>query len=255
MCGTVRRPGRVADEIGNHRQHDDGVHAARPVSRRRRPAAPPSLRLVSVGGEPLLAKDVAAFCAAFPASCVLQNAMAATETRTYAQYFVPRATAHDGSVPIGWPVFGKAVYILGPDGAPVGAGQPGEIAVRSRYLARGYINDPSLTADRFRPQPDGSVLFLTGDRGCFREDGSLTFHGRLDSMVKIRGFRVEPGAVEAALVRDSRVRQAAVVVRQPPEANRIWSLTSSQARSPATATSCWTMSPVASPRTRCPRHW
>jgi thioesterase domain-containing protein/acyl carrier protein len=176
--------------------------------------APPSLRLISVGGEPLLAKDVAAFWAAFPSSCVLQNAMASTETRTYAQYFVPRASPPDGPTPIGWPVFGKAVEVLGPDGAPVGAGQPGEIAVRSRYLAQGYVNSPSLTADRFLPQPDGSVLFLTGDRGCFRDDGCLTFHGRADSMVKIRGNRVELGAVEAALGGDSEVRQAAVVVRQ-----------------------------------------
>ncbi len=176
--------------------------------------APPSIRLVSVGGEPLLAKDVAAFCAAFPSTCVLQNAMASTETRTYAQYFVPRGTPQNGSVPIGWPVFAKDVEILGPDGSPVVTGQQGEIAVRSCYLARGYVNSPSLTADRFLTQPDGSVLFLTGDRGCIREDGCLTFLGRVDSMVKIRGYRVEPGTVEAALLHDSRVRQAAVVARQ-----------------------------------------
>lgn len=177
--------------------------------------APPRLRLISVGGEPMLAKDVAAFCAAFPSSCVLQNAMASTETRTYAQYFVPRAAPRGGSVPIGWPVFAKDVVVLGPNRVPVVAGQPGEIAVRSRYLAQGYVNSPSLTAERFLPQPDGSVLFLTGDRGSFRQDGCLMFHGRVDSLVKIRGYRVEPGAVEEALVRDSRVRQAAVVVREP----------------------------------------
>ncbi len=176
--------------------------------------APPRLRLISVGGEPLLAKDVEAFFAAFPPPCVLQNAMASTETRTCAQYFVPRAMPDHGSIPIGWPAYGKEIVVLDADRAPVAAGQPGEIAVRSRYLAEGYINSAALTAERFVPQPDGSVLFLTGDRGSFRDDGCLTFHGRIDALVKIRGYRVEPGAVEDALTRDSRVRQAAVIVRE-----------------------------------------
>ena len=175
---------------------------------------PRSLRLLSVGGEPMFSNDVALFRAAFPSSCVLQNAMASTETRTYAQYFVPRESQPDGATPIGWPVFGKDVVVLGQDGFPVGKGQPGEIAVRSHYLANGYVNSPSLTGKRFLQQPDGSVLFLTGDLGRFREDGCLMFHGRVDSMVKIRGYRVEPGAVESVLLCDPRVRHAAVVTRE-----------------------------------------
>jgi amino acid adenylation domain-containing protein len=172
-------------------------------------------RLLSVGGEPLLARDVARFKAIFPASCVLQNAMASTETRTYAQYFVPRGITDEGPVPIGWAVYGKEVVLLDEDGQPVAGGQPGEIAVRSRFLARGYTNDPDLTARRFLPQQDGTVLFRTGDRGRFREDGCLLFLGRADSLVKIRGYRVEPEAVEAALATHERISQSAVIVHEP----------------------------------------
>jgi amino acid adenylation domain-containing protein len=174
----------------------------------------PRLRLLSVSGEPLLAKDVARFHAAFPASCALQNAMASTETRTYTQYFVPRGSTTEGAVPIGWPVYGKAVVLLDEAGRSVAEGQPGEIAVRSRFLAEGYTNDPDLTAKRFLPQPDGTVLFRTGDRGQFREDGCLLSLGRADSLVKIRGYRVEPEAVEAALATHERISHAAVIVHE-----------------------------------------
>lgn len=174
----------------------------------------PGPRLISVGGEPLLSKDVAAFNAAFPPSCVLQNAMASTETRTYAQYFVPRGTLDEGAVPIGWPVHGKEIILVGEGGLPVASGQAGEIAVRSRFLADGYANDPDLTRARFVPQTDGTVLFRTRDQGRFREDGCLLFLGRTDSLVKIRGYRVEPEAVEAVLARHERVSHSTVVVRE-----------------------------------------
>ena len=89
------------------------------------------MRLLSVGGEALHPADVDAFRSAFPPSCVLQNAMAATETRTYAQYFVPRSGPVESPVPIGWPVAGKEVLLLDEDGAPVPRGAEGEIAVRA----------------------------------------------------------------------------------------------------------------------------
>src|SRR3979409_146598 len=76
----------------------------------------PDLRLLSVGGEPLLATDVEPCRSAFAPSCVLQNAMAATETRTYAQYFVPRTGPVTTPVPIGWPVKGKEVVLLDEQG-------------------------------------------------------------------------------------------------------------------------------------------
>lgn len=174
----------------------------------------PRPRLISVGGEALLAKDVAAFNVAFPPPCVLQNAMASTEARTYAQYFVPRATPEDGSVPIGWPVLGKEIVLVDECGLPVPVGHAGEITIRSRFLSGGYINDADLTKARFVAQDDGTVLFKTRDRGRFREDGCLVFLGRADSQVKIRGYRVELDAVEAALARHEQISHAVVVVRE-----------------------------------------
>jgi thioesterase domain-containing protein/acyl carrier protein len=177
----------------------------------RGPGACPGLRLISVGGEPLLATDVEAFRAVFSPSCVLQNAMAATETRTYAQYFVPRAGAVEDPVPIGWSVAGKPIMLLDEKGARVPEGEAGEIAVQSHFLALGYANDGEGTSKRFFPQEDGSVVYRTGDRGRFRSDGCLVFLGRGDSQVKIRGYRVELQAVEAALSGHSDVRAAAVI--------------------------------------------
>ena len=173
----------------------------------------PHMRLLSVGGETLHATDVEAFRSIFPASCVLQNAMASTETRTYAQYFLPATGEVESPVPIGWPVAGKEVSLLDEAGSPVPAGQEGEIAIRSRYLASGYSNDPRRTAEKFLKQPDGSVLYRTGDRGRFRPDGALLFLGRTDSQVKIRGHRVELDAVAAAVESHPEVRSAVVVAR------------------------------------------
>jgi acyl-coenzyme A synthetase/AMP-(fatty) acid ligase/thioesterase domain-containing protein/acyl carrier protein len=174
----------------------------------------PRPRLISVGGEPLLAKDVRVFNDAFPPPCVLQNALASTEARTYAQYFVPRVMQGDGPVPIGWPVAEKEIVLVGETGLPVPAGEAGEISICSRFLAEGYVNDPALTLERFVPQPDGRVLFRTRDRGRFGEDGSLVFLGRADSMVKVRGYRVEPEAVEAILARHDGVSHSVVIARE-----------------------------------------
>lgn len=150
-----------------------------------------ALRLLSVGGEAIHSADVEAFRSVFPTSCVLQNAMASTETRTYAQYFVPPTGPVESPVPIGLPVAGKEVLLLDENGNPVPPGCEGEIAVRSRYLANGYANDAQRTAIKFQPQEDGLVLYRTEDRGRFRPDGCLVFLGRTDSQAKIRGHRVE----------------------------------------------------------------
>ncbi len=170
-----------------------------------------NMRLLSVGGEALHTADVDAFRSAFPASCVLQNAMAATETRTYAQYFVPRNGAVESPVPIGWPVAGKDVELVDENGAPVPTGCEGEIAVRSRYLANGYSNDPHHTAIKFQAQPDGQVLYRTGDRGSFRPDGCLVFLGRTDTQVKVRGHRVELDHISQVIGLHPQVRIAVVI--------------------------------------------
>jgi acyl-CoA synthetase (AMP-forming)/AMP-acid ligase II/thioesterase domain-containing protein/acyl carrier protein len=170
-----------------------------------------AMRLLSVGGEAIHPADVEAFRSVFPASCILQNAMASTETRTYAQYFVPPSGPVESPVPIGLPVAGKDVLLLDEDGTPVPAGCEGEIAVRSRYLANGYANDAQRTAIKFQPQEDGLVLYRTGDRGWFRPDGCLVFLGRTDSQAKIRGHRVELDHIAQVLELHPEVRTSVVV--------------------------------------------
>jgi acyl-coenzyme A synthetase/AMP-(fatty) acid ligase/thioesterase domain-containing protein/acyl carrier protein len=169
------------------------------------------IRLLSVGGEALHTADVEAFRDIFPASCVLQNAMASTETRTYAQYFVPRTGPVESPVPIGWPVAGKDVQLIDEDGAPVGLGGQGEIVVSSAYLADGYSNDAKRTAIKFQQQSNGVVVYRTGDRGSFRPDGSLVFLGRTDSQAKIRGHRVELDYIAQTIELHPLIRTSVVI--------------------------------------------
>lgn len=175
-----------------------------------------SLRLISTGGEELLSRDIERFRATFPPTTVLQNAMAATETRTYAQYFIPRSGEIESPVPIGWPVYSKSILLLDESGRPVQDGEAGEVVVGSRYLSSGYLNDSHLTAERFQKADPGDCEFLyrTGDLARRRDDGCLLFAGRADSMVKLGGYRVELEAVAAALRRYPGVREAVAILRE-----------------------------------------
>ncbi len=117
------------------------------------------------------------------------------------------------SLPIGRPLENFRVYTLSPDLTVAPQGAPGEISIGGAGVARGYVDRPDLTAERFVPDPNGppgARLYRTGDLGVFGDNGALRFLGRIDAQVKIRGFRVEPGEVEARLREHAGVRQAAV---------------------------------------------
>ncbi|MEZ4236677.1 MAG: amino acid adenylation domain-containing protein [Myxococcota bacterium] len=101
-------------------------------------------------------------------------------------------------VPIGRPIANTTVHVLDRAQRPVPPGVPGELWIGGRGVARGYLDQPALTADRFRPGPGGR-LYRTGDRVVLGEDGALRFLGRVDDQIKLRGHRIEPGEVEAAL--------------------------------------------------------
>src|SRR6185369_2129293 len=118
--------------------------------------------------------------------------------------------------PIGRPVPYADTYVVDGGGRPVGIGIPGELWIGGSGVARGYLGRPELTADRFRPDPfgpAGSRVYRTGDRVRWLADGELAFLGRTDDQVKVRGVRLEPGEVEAALLRHPGVRAAAVGLR------------------------------------------
>ncbi len=175
---------------------------------------PPALRLVVLGGERLLPERLAAWRQRFPSGPRLLNTYGPTE----ATILVTAAEMTGEETPsIGRPVAGAGIWLLGRWGEPVPPGARGEIHVGGAFLARGYRNQPDRTAERFVPHPfpaaPGERLYRTGDLARLLPDGRLEFAGRIDDQIKVRGYRVEPGEVEAVLARHPGIEAAAVVAR------------------------------------------
>jgi acyl carrier protein len=122
----------------------------------------------------------------------------------------------DRSVPIGRPIDNASIYILDSHLQPVPTGVPGELHIGCVGLARGYLNQPDLTAERFIPSPFGQkeVLFKTGDLGRYLADGNIEYLGRIDHQVKVRGFRIELGEIESQIKRLEAVSNCVVVLRE-----------------------------------------
>ena len=120
-------------------------------------------------------------------------------------------------MPIGRVMVNHRAYVLDGSYHLVPVGIPGELYIAGTGLARGYLNHPALTAERFLPDPfatqPGQRMYRTGDLVRWREDGSLEYLGRTDRQLKIRGIRIEPGEIEHALLEHPGVRQAVVTVR------------------------------------------
>ncbi|ATL31290.1 non-ribosomal peptide synthetase [Streptomyces formicae] len=179
-----------------------------------------ALRRVLSGGEALPRRTVTAFAATLDAS--LTNCYGPAEASVDVVTGDCRADGPQdgGPVPIGAPVAGTRVYVLDRRLGLVPPGVVGELYVAGAQLARGYARRPGLTAERFVPDPHavsygafGERMYRTGDLARRLPDGRIEFVGRVDDQVKVRGFRIEPGEVEAALLGHPDVAQASVIVR------------------------------------------
>ncbi|MEJ8846715.1 amino acid adenylation domain-containing protein [Variovorax rhizosphaerae] len=185
------------------------------------PAHLSGLRQLLAGGEALSVAHVRRAMAALP-DLTLINGYGPTECTTFAAtHRIPRDLPADArSVPIGKPITDTTLHVLSPTMGLLPAGFVGELCIGGRGLARGYLQRPDLTAERFVPDPFGAPgdrLYRTGDQARWLPDGTIEFLGRADGQVKIRGHRIETGEIETALNTHPGVRASAVVPR--PDAN------------------------------------
>jgi amino acid adenylation domain-containing protein len=177
------------------------------------------LRLVRLGGEPVLRNDVEVFRQRFPDHCRFMNALASTETGPISASVIEKhSVLPEGRVPVGRALRDVEIFLMNEQGQPVENSSDGRIAVRSAYLRQGYWRRPDETAEKFRmdPRAPGTRVFVTNDLGRFLPDGNLEHLGRADRVVKIRGLRVDLAEVEAALRATDLVEEAVVTATQDP---------------------------------------
>ena len=178
------------------------------------------VRLVVLGGEEARATDFELFKKHFAPPALFVNGLGPSESTLALQYFADHQTRLPGNVvPLGSPVADTEVRLLDEAGQP--AGICGEIGIRSAYVTPGYWNAPALTRAALLPDPDGGdrPMYRSGDRARQLPDGRLVFVGRTDEQVKLRGHRIEPGEIEAALGLHPSVDRSVVVAREDVPGN------------------------------------
>ncbi|HJP05728.1 MAG TPA: amino acid adenylation domain-containing protein, partial [Gammaproteobacteria bacterium] len=173
-----------------------------------------AIRLVVLGGEEARPADLETFQKSFRGDALFINGLGPTESTLALQFFADHNTEIAGSViPVGMAVAGTEVLLLDENGKP--AGSSGEICIRGDYVTPGYWNAPQLTADAFIQNAQGrNSIYRTGDLGRYAPDGQLIFIGRRDAQIKVRGHRVEPGDIEAALTQHPDIDHSVVILRE-----------------------------------------
>ncbi len=178
------------------------------------PPLPGSIRVVNLAGEALARRLVDAVHA-LPHVERVYNLYGPTEDTTYSTFSaVPAGGVREPA--IGRPIAGTRIHLVDRGLRPVPLGGVGEVYLAGAGLSRGYLGRPDMTAERYVPDPfsaGGARLYRTGDLARWRADGELEFVARVDQQVKVRGFRIEPGEIEAVLAGHPAVEAAAVVVR------------------------------------------
>jgi amino acid adenylation domain-containing protein len=188
---------------------------------------PPKIRLVIVGGDAMPADTAERWLAHSMGRTELLNAYGPTETVITATLcrVSKNSISQRYGVSIGSALPGRIPHIVDHWGQPVFQMVSGELCLAGETMARGYVDDPALTAEQFTPDPFSGVpgrrLYRTGDITRRREDGSLEYLGRTDSQVKVRGFRVELGEIEAALRAHPAVLEAVVVLHEAERRKRL----------------------------------
>jgi aspartate racemase len=202
---------------------------------------PESLRLVIIGGEAVNVKKVVTWNRLVGTSCQLINTYGPTEATVVAtSYKIPAQIYNLATIPIGKPLPNVQTYILDNNLQPVAIGIPGELYIGGISLARGYLNNPELTAKKFisnpflngeaeewkskgeisNDLPPPPLLYKTGDQARYLPDGNIEFLGRIDNQVKIRGFRIELGEIETVLEKHPLVNQTVVVAQEDRSGNK-----------------------------------
>ena len=175
-----------------------------------------SLRRVICSGEALPPELQETFHARLGAE--LHNLYGPTEAAIDVTFWACKPESGQRLVPIGRPIANTQIYLLDQNMQPVPNGTTGELYIGGVNLARGYLNQPELTAEKFVPNPfsaaAGSRLYRTGDLARYLADGQLAYLGRTDHQVKLRGFRIELGEIEAALAKHPSVSESVVIVSE-----------------------------------------
>ena len=175
------------------------------------------VRQLLMGGEVASVPHVTRTLETLP-NCRLIHCYGPTENTTFTStYDVPHEPI-GGSLPIGRPIANTRIYILDEARRPVSVGETGEVFIAGDGLARGYLDRPELNEEKFVASPFPDVepgkLYRSGDLGRYLPDGNIQFLGRMDHQVKVRGYRIEPGEIEAVLASHPRVRESLVVAHR-----------------------------------------